>query len=444
MFDVVVIGGGTAGVAAAYTLSVNGLKTLLIEKKDYLGGEMTGGLVVPMMNTGASLINQDFFNLMVAEMSKIGAQIEFQGNKGWFNPHALKVVLNDILEKAGVKIMYNTTVSGFVASNDRKILSITASGQNSNKYRLSEYNNMIHSDNKLAEKSKILLEHIETIYVIDATGNCDFGKLCNCNFLENKSGENQLVSLRFCMRGVDIHKFGEFLREYDSDTDVTPIEIINGKMHLSTAFTWDKQDKWGLFPLFQKAVTAGDLTVEDCNYFQLFTVAGVDDEIAFNCPRYPEIIDIYDDKVVSDTYKWLNDSIIRIAGFCKKYFKGFENAYISQVADGIGIRCSRRIKGKYVYTEEDLKGSKTFDNPVLESNYPIDVHKTGKDSGVEMVYKSYQLPVESLMSADFDNLFVAGRCLSADFKAQSALRVQKSCLSMGEGVAKYIVKQIKG
>lgn len=443
MFDVVVIGGGTAGVAAAYTLSVNGLKTLLIEKKDYLGGEMTGGLVVPMMNTGESVINQDFFELLVKEMSKISAQIEFQGNKGWFNPHKMKVLLDEILAKAGAEIRYNTVVTGFEAKSDRNIAVLTIANANSSEKGLSEYNNMIYSDNNYRKKSNILSERIETRYVIDATGNCDFGKICNCNFLENKSEENQLVSLRFCMRGVDIVEFGKFLRLHDPNTEVSPIEVVNGKTHLSTAFTWDKKERWGLYPIFQKAVAAGDLTAEECNYFQLFTVAGADDEIAFNCPRYPEIIDIYDDNVLSDTYAWLNKSVNRLAEFCKRYFKGFENAYISAIADNIGIRCSRRIKGKYIYTEDDLKGAKTFDNPVLEANYPIDVHKNGKDSGVEKVFKSYQLPVESLMSADFDNLFVAGRCLSADFKAQSALRVQKSCLSMGEGVAKYIVKLVK-
>ena len=55
---------------------------------------------------------------------------------------------------------------------------------------------------------------------------------------------------------------------------------------------------------------------------------------------------------------------------------------------------------------------------------------------------NYQLPIESLMSFDVDNLFVIGKIVGADFKAQSALRVQKSCMSMGEGVAKYIAANL--
>ena len=72
------------------------------------------------------------------------------------------------------------------------------------------------------------------------------------------------------------------------------------------------------------------------------------------------------------------------------------------------------------------------------SNYPIDVHSNKKDCSTLDIVKDYTLPLESLMSADIDNLFVAGRCISADFMAQGALRVQASCFSMGEGIAKYI------
>ena len=107
----------------------------------------------------------------------------------------------------------------------------------------------------------------------------------------------------------------------------------------------------------------------------------------------------------------------------------------------MGIRVSNRIKGKYTYTIEDLLSSKTFNNPVVVSNYPVDIHSDKKDaSTLQKVYKEYQLPLESLMSADYENLFAIGRCISADFKAQAALRIIPSCFSMGEGLAKYLAK----
>ena len=104
----------------------------------------------------------------------------------------------------------------------------------------------------------------------------------------------------------------------------------------------------------------------------------------------------------------------------------------------LGVRVSRRIRGKYIYTIDDLKSGKKFDNPVVISDYPVDVHSNKQNRSTLQNYNEYQLPLECLMSADIDNLFVAGRCLSADYMAQGALRVQSSCFSMGEGIAKYI------
>ena len=100
-----------------------------------------------------------------------------------------------------------------------------------------------------------------------------------------------------------------------------------------------------------------------------------------------------------------------------------------------------RINGKYVYTYEDLINGKKFKTPVLVSNYPVDIHSKEKNqSTLEKVYKEYQLPLESLMSESYSNLFAIGRCISADFKAQAALRIIPSCFSMGEGLAKYLAK----
>jgi hypothetical protein len=121
---------------------------------------------------------------------------------------------------------------------------------------------------------------------------------------------------------------------------------------------------------------------------------------------------------------------------------GFENAYITKIADMVGIRSYRRIKGKYVYTIDDLRKGKKFENPVLISNYPVDVHSKDKNTSTLEMTGEYQLPIESLMSADYENLFVAGRGLSADEMAQGALRVQASCFSMGEAIAKYIKAQL--
>ena len=82
--------------------------------------------------------------------------------------------------------------------------------------------------------------------------------------------------------------------------------------------------------------------------------------------------------------------------------------------------------------------SKSFDNVVLRANYSIDVHSSKKDDSILQKTSSYELPLESLVSANYDNLYAIGKILGADFYAHSALRVQKSCMSMGEAIGNYL------
>ena len=403
-YDIIIAGGGTAGCAAAYTAGKAGLKTLLIEKNIHLGGAITSALVLPCMNAGENQINTDFFNALVGELKNIGGQVNYKGNKGWFNPELTKIALDNLMEKANIDVLFNTKI------NDFKI-----------------YNNLIKS-------VKILSENIETRYVIDATGNCEIGKLCGCEFL-NDNGNKQPMSLRFIMSNVNLKAFSDWILEFDKNRDVTTVEYINGSIHLSTAYTWDNNKNWALKPLFDDAVNKGIINDSDRNYFQIFTVPGMPDAVAFNCPR------IVDDTDYSTVLVNARQSVLRLSNFCKIYLKGFENAYISNIADELGIRVSNRIKGKYIYTEQDLKSGKKFNNPVLISNYPIDIHSSKKNSSTLEKTGYYELPVESLMSADIDNLFVIGRCISADFRAQAALRIQPNCFSMGEGLIKYLINR---
>lgn len=424
-YDLIVVGGGTAGCSAAYNAGIRGLKVLLIEKSIHLGGTITSALVVPAMKSGEHQINTDFYKALIDELHAIGGQATYQDNPGWFNPELTKIALDTLMAKDNVDVFFDTHIRDVIVEN-RTIKGIVIS-----KEMLSVYNELIEKQNKELSVS------IEAKYIIDATGNCEIGKLCGCKFLEEKN-ENQPVSLRFMMGGIDVPRFAKWLEDYDSDRNVTTVEDIDGFIHLSTAYTWDKDKKWALAPLFEDAVTKGILKDHDRNYFQIFTVAGMPSTIAFNCPRIIDYTKTLDVENMSKALQLARKNIFRLANFCRIYFPGFEKSYISNIADMLGIRVSRRIKGKYIYTIDDVKSGRTFEHPVVVSNYPVDVHSEKKDSSTLEMVRDYTLPIESLMSADIDNLFVAGRCISADFMAQGALRVQASCFSMGEGLAKYV------
>ena len=410
-YDIIVVGGGTAGCSCAYTAAKLGLKVLIIEKNTFLGGSITSALVIPAMKTSDNAINTEFFDTLYEKLNSIGGAITYcDGNKGWFNPELTKIVLDEMLTSVGVDILFESSV--------KKI--------NEN---LSSYIVTIEGDNNCAF-SEILLSSIETRYLVDATGDAKICEKLNCDFLEKKS---QPINLRFIMSGINVKEFSDWIMEFDKNRDVTTSCTVDGKTYLSTAYTWDKGSvKWVLEPLFKAAITEEVITEEDSNYFQLFSVAGTPDSIAFNCPRLVN--------TSSNPYIEGRQSILRLSNFCKKYLKGFENAHISSIANSLGVRVSNRVKGKYIYTQDDLRSGKKFENPVVISNYPIDIHSDKRNSSkLEKVYQEYQLPIESLIIND--KLFVVGRCISADFESQAALRIIPSCFSMGEGLAKYLAKQ---
>ena len=439
-YDVIIVGGGTAGCSCAYNSAKLGLKVLLIEKNSFLGGTMTSSLVTPAMKSETNNnINYDFYNYLMKKLYSIGGQTTYSdGNMGWFNPELMKIVLDEIMEEVGVTVLFNTKVNE-VIRDKTKILAITL---NYNYTKYLKYIETKYTDN-IIESKKMLSEYIETKYLVDSTGDAKIFEKLNLKFLNQIEDNYQPTSLRFIMSGINLKDFSDWIMSVDSDRNVTTSCMIDGQIHLSTAYTWDKKQgkPWALDYLFNEGVEEGLLKLTDCNYFQLFTIPGMHSSVAFNCPRIPEEFNPSDKMAYSNALMRGRASILRLSKFLKAKFKGFENSYISSIANSLGIRVSNRITGKYIYTIDDLKSGKVFDYPVLISSYPVDVHSSEKDKSIlKKCDIEYMLPVESLISKDYDNLFAIGRCISADFYAQAALRIIPSCFSMGEGLAKYLSK----
>ncbi|MBQ2983307.1 MAG: FAD-dependent oxidoreductase [Candidatus Gastranaerophilales bacterium] len=417
-YDVVIIGGGTSGCACAYNCAKLKLKTLLIEKNNFLGGLMTGGLVVPIMKSSVDDLNCDYYKNLVDKAKKYHAQIKYKdGNDGWFNPEVMKIVLEDLLTQEDIRPYLDILFEAEVDSVLKDGNSISSIVLNSN----------------------LLSIPIVSKYYIDATGSASFSIKSGCQIL-NDTKEKQQNTLRFILGNVDIEKFSEFILEVDKDENVTNTyrnDIdTNSELHFTTACTWDTNKIWALDKYLQKGVSDGILAEFDRSYFQIFSIAGTTSQVAFNCPRINNYLDnpyLYSNELIN-----AKQAIYRLYQFVKMNFPGFDNSIITNIATQTGIREQNRVKTKYVYTIDDLEAQKTFETPVLRANYGIDIHSAKKDSSILQKTPNYELPIESLMSFDVKNLYVIGKIIGADFKTHSALRVQKSCMSMGEAVAKHI------
>lgn len=425
MYDLVIIGGGTAGCATAITAGKKGLKVLIIEKNSFLGGSMTGGLVMPMMKNflkDGTDLNANFPKELMNELKNVNGSLTFNDNNyGWFNSELLKCALDNLCAKYNVDIFFESIVTN------------------------AEYDNGKITSCKIqycGQKIKI-----EGKYFVDATGNGDLANICKVDFENGDNGINQAMTLRFIAEGVDVKRFAEFLRSIDDNEEISPICEIDGQIHLSTACTWDN-DIWKLKPYFEKAVQDGVLKEEDCAYFQIFTIPNQPNAITFNAPRIfaEKSLNPLDVKDISYALIQGRKQLQRLMNFAKKYLIGFENAYISQIAPTLGIRDSRRIKCEYELSEEDILSAKKFENSVAKSNYPIDVHSCEKNKSIlnKLTENDYfEIPLECLKVKNFDNFFVAGKIISSTFLAQAALRIIPNCLSMGENLAEYIAKQVK-
>ena len=205
-YDVIVVGGGTSGCACAYTLGKLGLKTLIIEKNSFLGGTMTSALVTPAMNTVTG-DNTNFYKELVKQLHAIGGQATYiDNNPGWFNPELMKIVLDNMMHKAKVDILFDSLIEDVICDKNH-IKSVK-----------------INSD--------ILSVYIDTSIIVDATGDCEFSKKINCQFL-NKENEFQPNNLRFIMSGINMKEFTDWILDFDKDRNTTTSAVIDGQIHMS-------------------------------------------------------------------------------------------------------------------------------------------------------------------------------------------------------------------
>lgn len=415
--DVLVAGGGTAGVVAAIAAVRSGMRVLLVEQFGSLGGSATNALVAPLMNIGIE--GNPLCSSVSGEINRRIAEMGFGGtdayNSGFFDPEMMKFVLEEMAVEAGVKLLYYTYITDVIVENGN-IKGIIV-------------------ENK-AGRSAILAKR-----VVDCTGDGDVcvkaGALYNKGNAE--TGKNQPISVRYTMAGVDIDRFVEFIKTLDSNYWCI-------KPYLHAASVWGKN--WPLSPVFQKAYEAGDITYEDGAYWQVFGVPGKKDVLAFNCPEVFEGIDGTNPVDLTNAQIYTKKAMLRLLKFYKKYFKGFEDAYIASVAQMVGIRETRRIKCLYTLSDEDVFLRRKFSDYIARSNYPIDIHGltlTCKDlKGHEADTEPYyEIPFRCLVVDGIEGLLVAGRCISASFAAQATLRVQLTVRATGEAAGIAAALSIK-
>jgi hypothetical protein len=408
--DVLVVGGGTAGAVAAIAAGRMKVKTLIIEQFGFLGGSQTGALVTPMMHNQVNGIQLNP-GIGMEIMERLHLTGDTGGdNLGWFNAEMLKYILDDFVSEANVATRFHTLASDAIV-NQGVIQGIIV-------------------------ESKSGRQAILANQVIDCTGDADIAVRAGAPFSSGRDedGMNQAMSLRFHLGNIDLPKFCKFMNTIAPDR-----KYEHHPNHLHTASVWGTD--WALVKYFEQGVKSGILKRSDGDYFQLFSVPGRPNELSFNCPRISDRVKGYDVTDLTYAQQEGRKKIRRLLAFMRKYFPGFEKAYIVFTAPMVGVRESRRIKGEYILSIDDILNARKFPDPVARNNYPVDIHNP-KGTGTKFYSQLkpgeyHEVPYRCLIPLKIDNLLVAGRCISATFEAQSSIRIQSDCYAFGQaaGVA---------
>jgi hypothetical protein len=384
--DVMVAGGGPAGVAAALAAARSGASVLLVEQRGYLGGMATVAGVpafCPYTDQRKAIIRG--IGLEILEDMKAGMEEEFRRNHAdqldWvpIDAEVLKRLLDEKTSAAGVQVLYHTFV-GHVLQEDGLIETA-----------------VIH--NKSGTSA------VKAGIYIDATSDADLVWHAGGAFAQGgEEGELQPGTMCFSMGNLDRTKFFATVEEHGSDLKHA-IKKAKEEGKLKVAREWA-----GISWLNEHA--AG---------FNFGHIFGIDGSKAEDLTR----------GAVQG-----RALVHHIAGWLRAEVPGFEQAFLTQTGEQVGIRETRRIVGDYVLTADDFMECRSFPDDIARNAYFIDIHMARPDTGMTMVHlppgESHGIPYRSLLPVGLTNVIVAGKSISTDRATQGSTRVMPNCFAMGE------------
>lgn len=397
-YDVVVCGGGPAGFSAAIFAARNGAKVALVEQMGHLGGAATvnGVNVFPHgYHDGERFIIGGMFKEIYEELLKRDAIIP-HWQRGWepFNMETYKFLLDELLKDAGVDVYLESTLVS--VNMDEK-----------------------HISHILINTLKGCIA-LEAKQFIDATGDGHLSMLAGVPYDIGRpeDGAIQPYTLMFFVGGVDFDIIKEYNRDHSWLTE-DGRTFVNGNG----------------FREFIDCANADGL-----DYIPKKTIGSM-----YNIPWLPGVVGINFGRIFADINldprKLFEDSHIgrkqvkEGVEILRKYIPGFENCYLIESSSKVGRRESRRIKGLYTITKDDILNQNQFEDVVAQACYQIDIHGP-TDATFQLIKipkgKHYDIPYRSLIPCNCDNLLVAGRCISASHEALGAVRVQPICMAMGQ------------
>lgn len=407
--DVLVVGGGPAGIGAAIGARYAGADVILAERYGFFGGNATAALVMPLMSFHTQVPKEEkdgsvnlmpsdhgegspviagVLKLLLQKLINAGGAITPTKKTGYtvpFDPEIFKITVQQLLDEAGVNFLLHSFASG-ILMNDKPegIIFETKSGP-------------------IVIKAK---------RIVDCTGDGDIAYYAGAEYDIGRSEDSLAQPMTLMFRIADFFK-----KDFDEYVNKNPGQ-------------W--RGVHGLWDLIKEASGNNDLKLQREDI--LFFGTPHPNELSINSTR---VTKVFGTDVFDLTYaEWESrNQMNQIYNFLKKYVPGFRNSYIVQSGVNVGVRETRRIKGKYKLTGEDILQAKKFDDVIARGSYPVDVHNP---KGIGTILKklppgeAYDIPLRSLIPEGIENILVAGRCISGTHIAHSSYRVMPISMATGQ------------
>jgi len=381
--EVLVVGAGPAGFAAAVTAARRGAKTMLVERGGVFGGMWTMGLLSPYFD------NQDKPGLNRELRELLGKRKAWGGL--WnisFDQCEMTMALDEIAIAAGVKpLFYAIAEEPIVIDNQVKGVIVAAKGG----------------------PAAIMAD-----VVIDASGDGDIaaGAGVPFDFGRPQDGLTQPMTMMF--------KIGGVREEYPRDDIIGWYNLLTARVgaeKLLNAIPYD-------YPAIIKLPRPGEALLQWTHVKRLSAIDP--DELT---------------AATLDGRRQVRDAM----SFLPAIRDLLGDVYLLDLPSVIGVRETRRIKGEYCISDDDVKHGSQFADGICDVYFGVDIHEPEEQKQTVFIHKNFQIPYRSLVPQGVDNLLTAGRCISGSFVAHAAYRVTGDCVAMGEaaGIAAVMAVQRK-